>query len=490
MSPARHRNLYGYVLFLLLSGLTIACGGCGVAIRGLQEGAILVKNSEVFHQGRHGALTAQEQEWAKTAWKYFENNVGPTTGLANSVDKFPTATMWHAGDYLAAMVAARELNIIQENEFDQRLSTLLHFLNTMPLFRGKVPHKMYHVESGQMVDYGANPGEIGWSAVDLGRLLVWLRIVRERYPRFTEYVDRIVLRWDFCDVIDSEGALYGGVNENGQLQKSEERRSGYQDYIALGFQAWGWSTARASRKEPYDTERIFDIAVLPEGRDPRDRGKSENPPPVVTLPYVLDGLEFNWDTVNDGWSLDSVHSDAERADLAQRIYTVQERRYQQKKIFTARTDHQTSTAPFFVYDTIFAAGYPWNTMADSGKFTPEAALVSSRAAFGLWALWKTNYTDSLLEVVSALFNPGKGWYEGRFELTGGYEYAVTSTTNAVVLESLLYKVVGKLYRLAAKEGYSQVILKDEFTHPGKCMPLDPMLKPEHKSEVAGLTPLK
>ena len=129
-------------------------------------------------------------------------------------------------------------------------------------------------------------------------------------------------------------------------------------------------------------------------------------------------------------------------------------------------------------------------MADSGKFTPEAALVSSRAAFGLWALWKTNYTDSLLEVVSALFNPGKGWYEGRFELTGGYEYAVTSTTNAVVLESLLYKVVGKLYRLAAKEGYSQVILKDEFTHPGKCMPLDPMLKPEHKSEVAGLTPLK
>lgn len=486
MNPTRHRNLYGYTLLLLISSLTIICVGCGVAIRGLQEGAILVKNSEIFHQGRHGVLTAQEQEWAKTAWKYFGNNVGPTTGLANSVDKYPTATMWHVGDYLAAMVAARELNIIQENEFDQRLSTLLHFLNTMPLYQGKVPHKLYHVGSGQMVDYGANPGEIGWSAVDLGRLLVWLRIVRERYPRFAEYVDRAVLRWDLCDVIDGDGALYGGVSQNGDLQKYEERRSGYQDYIALGFQAWGWSTERASRKEPYDTERIFDIAILPEVTNPADRGKSGNPPPVVTLPYVLDGLEFNWDIVNEGWSLDSVHSDPVRADLAQRIYMVQERRYQQKKIFTARTDHQTSSSPYFVYDTIFAAGYPWNTMSDGGKFMPQAALVSSRAAFGLWALWKTDYTDSLLGVVNALSDPGRGWYEGRFESTGGYEYVVTSTTNAVVLEALLYKVVGKLYRLAAKDGYYQVVLKDEFTHPGKCMPLDPMLKPRLKSEVAGL----
>jgi hypothetical protein len=486
MKSIPHRQLYGYLLLLIVSCLIIICAGCGVAVRGLQEGAILVKNSEIFHQGRHGALTAQEQEWAKAAWKYFENNVGPTTGLVNSVDKFPMATMWHVGDYLAAMVAARELNIIQDNEFDQRLSTVLHFLNTMPLYLGKVPHKSYHVEHGQMVDYGANPGEIGWSAVDIGRMLVWLRILRERYPRYAEYIDRAVLRWDFCDVIDGDGALYGGISDNGQLRKYEERRSGYQNYMTLGFQAWGWSTARASRREPYDTERIFDIAVVPEARDPQDRGTSDNPPPVVTLPYVLDGLEFNWDTVTDGWSLDSVHSDTERSDLAQRIYTVQERRYQEKKIFTARTDHQISTAPYFVYDTIFAEGYPWNTMSDSGQFMPQSALVSSRAAFGLWALWKTSYTDSLLEIVSSLFNPGKGWYEGRFELTGGYEYLVTATTNAVVLESLLYKVVGKLYRLAAKDGYYQVIINDEFTHPGKCMPLDPMLKPNLKAEIASL----
>ena len=487
MSSLRRRYLYGLILSLLLPGLTITSGGCGVAVRGIRDGAVLIKNSTVFHQGRHGELTAQEQEWAKIAWKYFENNVSPTTGLVNSIDKFPTATMWHVGDYLAALVAARELNIVQETEFYHRLSTVLHFLNTMPLFRGKVPHRSYHTGSGQMVDEGADPGEIGWSAVDLGRMLVWLRIVRERYPRFSEYVDRIVLRWDLCDVIDSDGALYGAVQDNGHLQKYEERRSGYEGYTALGFQAWGWSTERASRKEPYDTERIYDVAVVPEARDPHERGKSGNPPPVVTLPYVLDGLEFNWDLVDDGWSLDSLHTDSARAELAQRIYTVQERRYEQKKIFTARTDHQISRAPYFVYDAIFAAGYPWNTMADSGQFMPDSALVSSRAAFGLWALWKTNYTDSLLPVVSALFDPSRGWFEGRLELTGGYERSVTATTNAVVLEALLYKAIGKLYRLAVKDGYYQVILKDEFTHPGKCLPFDPMLKPELKSEIAHIT---
>ena len=167
-----------------------------------------------------------------------------------------------------------------------------------------------------------------------------------------------------------------------------------------------------------------------------------------------------------------MHTDPVRADLAQRIYTVQERRYAQKKIFTARTDHKMSGSPYFVYDSIFAGGYAWNTISDEGKHLPGAALVSSRAGFGMWALWKTNYTDELLPLVSSLFDANKGWLEGRFELTGGYERTVTATTNAIVLESLLYKVMGKLYKLAAKDGYYQVILNDEFTHPGRCLPLD------------------
>src|SRR4051812_38082670 len=32
------------------------------------------------------ALTAQEQQWARTAWAYFERNVDAQSGLAHSVD--------------------------------------------------------------------------------------------------------------------------------------------------------------------------------------------------------------------------------------------------------------------------------------------------------------------------------------------------------------------------------------------------------------------
>ncbi len=460
------------IRFLLFCGLVLTVGGCGVAIRGIQEGAVVVKNSEVFHQGRHGALTSQEKDWAKIAWKYFQNNLSWATGLVNSVDDYPTATMWHVGDGLAALVAARELEIIDDIEFDARLSSLLQFLNTMPLFRGKVPNTAYHTGNGQMIHHDNTPGETGWSAVDLGRALVWLRIVREHYPRFSEYIDRVILRWNFCDVIDSDGALYGATVEGDKVRKYEAGQSGYEKYIALGFQTWGWTTDRASRGKPSDSERIFDVEVLRAANDMREEKGDGKPAPVVTLPYVLDGLEFNWDTVDDSWSLDSMHTDPVRADLAQRIYTVQERRYAQKKIFTARTDHKMSGAPYFVYDSIFAGGYAWNTISDEGKHLPGAALVSSRAGFGMWALWKTNYTDELLPLVSSLFDANKGWLEGRFELTGGYERTVTATTNAIVLESLLYKVMGKLYKLAAKDGYYQVILNDEFTHPGRCLPLD------------------
>src|SRR5262249_10609973 len=35
------------------------------------------------------ALTAQEQQWARIAWQYFVTNYQPTTGLVNSVDRYP-----------------------------------------------------------------------------------------------------------------------------------------------------------------------------------------------------------------------------------------------------------------------------------------------------------------------------------------------------------------------------------------------------------------
>ncbi len=39
-------------------------------------------------------LTEAELRWARSAWSYFEKNTQPATGQVNSVDCYPSTTLW------------------------------------------------------------------------------------------------------------------------------------------------------------------------------------------------------------------------------------------------------------------------------------------------------------------------------------------------------------------------------------------------------------
>ncbi|HYY16613.1 MAG TPA: hypothetical protein VE965_08220, partial [Gammaproteobacteria bacterium] len=54
--------------------------------------------------------------------------------------------------------------------------------------------------------------------------------------------------------------------------------------------------------------------------------------------------------------------------------------------------------------------------------------------------------------------------------TGAYEETITCATNAVILEALLYKAQGKIYRTPTKPTYAQIKLDDVFNRPGRCFP--------------------
>ncbi len=82
---------------------------------------------------RISSLTPQERSWAQIAWRYVENNTQPQTGLVNGSDKQPRATLWQMGDTLIALLAARELGLVKEAEFDARLTPLLGTLNRLTL---------------------------------------------------------------------------------------------------------------------------------------------------------------------------------------------------------------------------------------------------------------------------------------------------------------------------------------------------------------------
>ncbi len=458
--------------FCILIFFILCLSSCGVIVRGIDRGFTNFSHSSIFHQGRYGKLTETELKYARIAWTYFENNYNPETGLVNSVDGYPSTTMWELADYLAALTAAREFDLIKQCDFDQRLAAVLGFLNNMDLAFNQMPNKVYNTQTAKMTDYGNQPGEVGWSAIDIGRLLIWLKIIENRYPVYSEYIGKGILRWNFCKIIDKDGYLYGAYKAGDSPKLYQEGRLGYEEYAAKGFQLWGFSTPMASKVEPYQEMNIYNTPVPYDSRNVTQGGEKS---PVVSMGYFLHGLEMNWDRADDDSSSDASHTDPVIGDFADRIYTVQEARWKADKIFTARSDHAVVGDPYFVYDSIFAAGYPWNVISDDGRYHKQLSLVSTRTAFSMWSLWKTHYTDCLLKVVNCLHDETKGWFEGRLENNGGYMELITLSTNAVVLESLLYKAKGKLLDLTAPDcrqipTYFGVSSWDEFKNQGKCLP--------------------
>ena len=395
------------------------------------------------YERRNGALSEREAAMARTAWKYFENNTQPT-GLANAVDGYPSTTMWDSAAYMAAIVAARELGVITPQVADARLAKLIAALQGLVFFRNELPNKVYHTQTLDKVDYANKPGEIGYSALDLGRLLIWLKIVKERYPQHAEGIDRFVLRWQWGNVVDRTGMMFGAnIDKGGLVQYLQEGRLGYEEYSARGFELWGLSTDLAARAEPYATAPIYCVQVPYDSRDPRKYNQHNY---VVSESYVLDGIEFDWDKTLAREAGAARHSHPWMADFAHRVYQAQENRWRATGILTARSEHQLEQEPYFVYDTIFTDGYPWNTITDTGRYVPEFAAVSLKAALGMWVLWKSDYTDKLFEAIARESNPAKGFHEGLLENGKGPIRAFTANNNGIMLETLLYKAQGKILR--------------------------------------------
>jgi hypothetical protein len=445
-------------IIILLSSFLALFTGCGVIIRGIESGWQGLSN--VFNPSRSGMITDEELGWAKTAWKYFENNYNGATGLVNTSDSYQSTTMWGIADYLMALMSAHELNIIDRKTFDLRISQVFGFLNYMPLYENKLPAIRYSTSTGKS-------DLTGWSAQDIGRLLIALKIVREHYPQYGEYIDKAVLRWNWCDIVDTAGNIYSGYQSPNGTLKVQDVKLGFKEYAARGFQAWGFKTTAATSPEPYDVLKINGVDVYFDGRDER---KDNSVNAVVSLPYILDGLEFQWQSAGYCQRSDYIAADSRQPQIAEAIYKVQEKRFEMDKILTARTSHNIVAEPFFVHDAIFANGYNWNTISGENKHVPQAALVSTKAAFGMWVLWRTGYTDQLISLINTLFDAKRGWYEGRSEATGKAETAITLSTNSTVLESLLFKKNGMIYKLSnADETFYDKALQNEFKNRGKCI---------------------
>lgn len=447
------------------ASIVLFATSCGTVYRGAEFAVSGIANSSVWHVGRHGGLTELEKKWADIAWAYFENNYNGETGFVNSTDRYPVASMWHVADYIAALYCARELKLIESKDFDEKFSKLIHQLNTMELAFSKLPNTLYNTRSGEMVNYANQAEELGWAIIDVGRLLFWLNVIKAEVPEFSEYIDRVVLRFSFCDAVDDDGRLYSAQKINGELETILENGIGYTDYAQSGFRLWGISTHPWLKYDPRNTVKIYDIEFEYDSDRIRSKGAYGA---LLSLPYLLAGVESKWD-MPANFGADDANGEYFRL-TAEKVYKVQEKRYLVEGISTARTDHQLNRPPYYIQDAIFGGGYPWSVLSDRGENHARLSLVSTRAVFGMWALWKTPYTDHLMEITRELYDQNRGWYEGRYEISGDYERAMTISTNAMVLEALTYKITGPLFEIPMRNNYVLYHLSDKFFHPNGCLP--------------------
>lgn len=387
-----------------------------------------------------GAPTGAQREAAALAWRYFERNYQPTTGFVSSVDGYPATTMWDLGSTLFATLAARALELIDAEELDRRISTLLRTLATVPLFEGELPNKSYDAVSGAMTDYASRPapGGVGVSALDVARLVSALHVLTCLHPEHLAEVERVLKRWRYCNLV-AGGQLYGATRDaSGAVERHQEGRLGYEQYAARSLALLGFPLQDIEKFDHLAVEETIDGISL--RRDARDPAKFGARNPILIEPWALDAIEFGLDGDGDG------------ARLLRRIYEVQKRRWERTGIPTAVSEDHVDAAPWFVYNAISEGGVAWRTVTPEGKDVPALRSLSTKGAFVLATLYPDDaYSRVLLDAIATARDPERGWYAGVYE-RGGLNRSVNANTNGVILEAILYQLLGPLHGRCAACG--------------------------------------
>jgi Protein of unknown function (DUF3131) len=393
-------------------------------------GVVIAQSLGALPPVRTRVLTEEEMNFAKVAWQYFKVNYHEQTGMVNSVDGYSSATMWDTASYLNALISAHRLGLVGKKEFDERVSKLLVSLSKIALFDGALPNKAYNTATLQMVNYKNEPvsNGIGWSAIDIGRVLVPLNIISWNYSAHTQEVRKVLAHWKLDRLLDKGVLIGAAMGKDGKIKLLQEGRLGYEEYAAKSFLLLGYDAFEAMKYTDHIAYmNMYGTQIATDDRTVEKLGAHNY---VVSEPYILDGLEYGWDRNS--------------AELAWRVFHVQEERSKSIGKLVAVSEDNIDQAPYFVYNTVFTDGKAWNAITDDGKDASAFKSLSTKAAFGWNALYGTTYSQSLVRAVKSLNDPKRGWYSGVYDTSNRPNRAITANTNAIILESLCYQQFGRL----------------------------------------------
>lgn len=373
-------------------------------------------------------LTAKDHQAARNAWQYFEQNYRPETGLVDAVAGFPSGTLWDQGSYLLALVAAHRLNLITEESFGTRAQSLLKSIKSIELFEAKLPNKVYNTQTLAMVDYQNQPvpGGIGWSALDVARLLSAFRMLEVHHPEYGADLRAILARWDLA-AMAREGRLYGAHVTEAGTEFLQEGRIGYEQYGARAAALWGLDVLDAVSAKPIVQWRQVAGVLLPTDRRSPEQFTAITP--TLSEPFFLQALELGLSS--------------EGHLMASKVYLAQENRFRDDGIPTMVSESHIDQPPHFLYMSIFSNGEDWAVVDEHGGMHPDLRSISLKATFAWDAIFETEYTQMIRQQLADLAHPA-GWASGKYEIDLRPNEIYTANTNAVVLQALYYKQFGPM----------------------------------------------
>lgn len=432
--------------FAFLVGLAVALGTMGALGATKPSGPVAGKPLDVVAALGNAAtdehlatgsraLDEKEVVWARTAWRYFEREYHAESGFVSSVRGYPSATLWDLGSYALGLIAARDIQIIDEATFDARMAALLAGLGKLDLVDGILPNKAYHAVTGQMVDYDNHetPNGVGWSALDVARIGVPFTVVAWRFPKHTDAVRRLLARWRMSALV-AGGTLVGARRgPGGALERVQEGRLGYEQYAARSLVLLGQDASRSTRAD-LDSEvvEVSGQKVLADARRSAEHGGTHAG--VLSEPYILEAIELGLGP--------------ESTSIATAILLAQKRRFDATGTLTAVSEDNIDRAPYFVYSTVVDDHRPWAVYAPDGSEVPSARTFSTKAAMGLSYVFDGPYARRLRGGLDGLASPDVGFVSGRYENGGAINSAITANTNGIVLEVLAFAARGPVVRAA------------------------------------------
>lgn len=359
---------------------------------------------------------------ARSAWSFVARSMSADAGFVGATDTYPYMTVWDMASTLASIHSARQLGLITPQQYQSAMSRAFGTIEKMSLYDKAAFNKLYGSSTGAMVDRSNARSDrgYGWSVLDHGRLLIWLKILAANDTAYTARAQAVVNRLDMKRLI-RDGYLQGEDLDpsTGKDRRYQEGRIGYEQYAAEGFALWG---ARAERALDFNANgkpvKINDQTVLADTRG-NDLLTSE--------PFVMMGLELGW--TNPIWH-----------NLSLAVLAAQEARFKQTGIITMVSEDAIPDPPaYFYYYLLYHNGKSFVVTSPLGVMDQSyPRWVSAKAAFGYHALAPSDYTWRALQTVKWGATPDRGWTAGVYEGTRKSTRAFNLNTAAIVLESAAY----------------------------------------------------